>query len=180
MMLNQRLAIYGMAAALCVHAGMLAAQDNNAENAARRNRSNFDPAQFQQRMLDNVKTQLAFTNDVEWSAVQPLVQAVVDARRETMSQGMGFGRMSRRPSEGNAGGSGESRANPAFKPGPEAESLQKLIDDKVPAAEIKGALEKYRAARKDKEAKLATAQENLRKVLTVRQEAQAALLGLVP
>jgi hypothetical protein len=183
MRLNQRLAICGLAAALCVHVGTLAAQDAKADsNTERRPRGNFDPAQFQQRMLENIKNQLAFTNDAEWAVVQPLVQKVMDARRETMSQGMGPGRMGRRPSDGGAGNppGGEARVNPAFKSNPEVESLQKVIEDKAPAAEIKTALEKYRAARKDKETKLATAQENLRKVLTVRQEAQAALLGLVP
>ena len=57
--------------------------------------------------------------------------------------------------------------------------VQKAIDSNAPTEQIKAALEKQRAAHKDKEAKLAEAQENLRKVLTIRQEAQAALLGLV-
>ena len=134
--------------------------------------------QFQQR----IKTRLAFTNDAEWAAVQPLIQKVMEARRETMASGMGMGRFGGRPSgngEGNPPAGGDTRAN-AFKPAPEAESLQKLIDDKVPAAELKAALEKYRASRKEKDAKLAAAQDDLRKVLTIRQEAQAALLGLVP
>jgi len=183
MRLNQRLAICGLAAALCVHVGTLAAQDAKPDsNTERRPRGNFDPAQFQQHMLDNIKNQLAFTNDAEWAVVQPLVQKVMEARRETMLQGMGPGRMGRRPSDaaGNPPPGGESRANAAFKSNPEVESLQKAIEDKAPAAEIKTALEKYRASRKEKEAALVTAQENLRKVLTVRQEAQAALLGLVP
>ena len=183
MRLNRRLAICGLAAALCVHAGTLAAQDSNADgNSARRNRGNFDPAQFQQRMLENVRTKLAFTNDAEWAAVQPIVQKIMDARMELMASGMGFGRMNRRSPEGGAGNAApgsDARAGMA-KPNPEADSLQKLIDDKVPVAEIKAALEKYRASRKDKEAKLAAAQEDLRNVLTVRQEAQAALLGLLP
>jgi hypothetical protein len=38
---------------------------------------------------------------------------------------------------------------------------------------------KMREARKAKEAKLATAQDNLRQVLTARQEAQAMLAGLL-
>ena len=187
MRLNQCLAIGGLAAALCIiHAGTLAAQDNRSDsNTERRPRGNFDPAQFQQHMLDNIKTQLAFTNNAEWAVVQPLVQKVLDARRETMSQGMGpGGHMGRRPPDGGEGNppppDGESHANPEIKSNSDASALQKALDSKAPAAEIKTALEKYRAVRKDKEAKLATAQENLRKVLTVRQEAQAALLGLVP
>ena len=182
MRLNSKLATSGLVVALFMQVGLLAAQDNTADsNSGRRTRANFDPAQFQQRMMDNIRTRLVFTNDAEWAAVQPLVQRVLDARRETMT-GMGFGRMGGRAAgstEGSSPQGGENRAN-AVKPSPEADSLQKMLDDKVPTAELKNALEKYRASRKDKEANLASAQENLRKVLTVRQEAQAALLGLVP
>ena len=64
-------------------------------------------------------------------------------------------------------------------PSPEAEALQKAIDDNAPTAQVKAMLEKYRAARKEKEGKLAQAQEDLRKILTSRQEAQAALMGLL-
>ena len=111
--------------------------------------------------------------------MQPLIQKVLDARRETMPGG---NRMGGRPggSEGNTSSGGENRANAVFKSSPEVEALQKVIDDKAPLSEVKSMLEKYRSSRKEKEAKLASAQEDLRKVLSVRQEAQAALLGLVP
>ena len=36
-------------------------------------------------MMDRYKEQLGFTNDTDWSAVEPLVQKVMDARRDTMS-----------------------------------------------------------------------------------------------
>jgi hypothetical protein len=58
--------------------------------------------------------------------------------------------------------------------------LQKAIDDNAPAPQIKDALAKYRAARKDKQAKLAAAQANLKSVLTAKQEAHAVLMGLLP
>jgi hypothetical protein len=51
---------------------------------------NFDPEQFQQRMLERMRTGLAITNDEEWTAIQPLVQAVMDARRDA-NGGMGPG-----------------------------------------------------------------------------------------
>ena len=62
---------------------------------------------------------------------------------------------------------------------PEAEALQKAIDDNSPAAQIKAALTRYEASQKAKQAKLEQAQAGLRKVLTVKQEAQATLLGLL-
>jgi len=179
-----------LTAAMCIPAGILIAQDDNTVKASsenggpgRRNRENFDPAQFQQRMMENVRGKLAFTNNEEWASVQPLVQKVLDARRDTMPGGFRMGGRSgggegRPPASGESQGQG--RRDSAFKPSAEAESLQKVLDDKCPTAEVKTVLEKYRASRKDKESKLAAAQDDLRKVLSVRQEAQAVLLGLLP
>jgi hypothetical protein len=53
------------------------------------------------------------------------------------------------------------------------------LDDNAPAAQVKALLEKYQAAQKAKQAKLAAAQADLRKVLSVPQEAQATLMGLL-
>ena len=62
---------------------------------------------------------------------------------------------------------------------PEAEALQKAIDAKASKAEIKAALAKYVVARQAKQNELQKAQDNLRKVLTARQEATATLNGLL-
>jgi Spy/CpxP family protein refolding chaperone len=175
------LGICGMAAALGLSAGSLQAQDNTNGGGGQGRRGggggNFDPAQFQQRMMDNVRDRLAFTNDTDWAAVQPLIQKVFDARRDVGVPGMGM--MRRGGGGGGDNAQGGRRGGFFGAPSPEAEALQKAIDDNAPAAQVKALLEKYRAARKDKEAKLAQAQEDLRKVLTARQEAQAALLGLL-
>ena len=58
-------------------------------------------------------------------------------------------------------------------------AIQKAIDAKASKAEIKAALEKYVASRKAKQADLEKAQDNLRKVLTSRQEAIATVNGLL-
>jgi len=188
---NQLLVICGVVAALCLGAGTLSAQDNNTTGGGQGRRGNggggggnFDPAQFQQRMMDTVRERLAFTNDTDWAAVQPLIQKEFDARRDVGFGGRGFGGVGRRG--GNGGGSGTNNNAQGGRGGgfggqssPEADALQKTLDDNAPTAQVKVALEKYRAARKAKEAKLAQAQEDLRKVLTPRQEAQAALLGLL-
>ena len=42
----------------------------------------FDPAQFQQMIMDNFRQQLEVENDDEWSALRPLVQKVLDAQQE--------------------------------------------------------------------------------------------------
>ena len=141
---------------------------------------NFDPAQMQQRMMDNYRQQLNFTNDTEWSAVQPLVQKVSDAR---MAGGMGggmrgmFGR--NRGGGGGGGGGFGGGNNPFNQPNPERDALQQALDDNAPAAQVKALLEKYQAAQKAKQAKLAAAQADLRKVLSVPQEAQATLSGML-
>jgi len=62
---------------------------------------------------------------------------------------------------------------------PEADALQKAIDAKASNAELKAALTKYTEARKAKEDQMKAAQDDLRKLLTPRQEAIAALNGLL-
>jgi hypothetical protein len=181
MKINKILAVCGMAAALFLGASNASAQNDNGgggNGGGQGGRGNFDPAQFQQRMMDNIKDQLGFTNDTDWGAVQPLIQKVMDAQRSTRSGGMGrlFGRGNR--GGGDQGGNNR-RGGFGGTPSPEAEALQKAIDDNAPAAQIKELLAKYQASQKDKQAQLATAQDNLRAVLTIKQEAQATLLGLL-
>jgi hypothetical protein len=132
--------------------------------------------------MDGVKDRLGFKDEAEWVAVQPLVQKVMDLRRETLTSGMSslFRRHSNESSSAPQSGA-ERRPSSFFgAPSPEAEALQKAIDDNAPAAQIKAALEKFRASKKDKEAKLTVAQEDLRKVLTAKQEALATLISLLP
>ena len=161
-------------AALLIGAGSAMAQGGGGGGGGR---GNFDPAQFQER----IKERLEITNDVEWTAIQPLVEKVMQVRRETMSGMRGPGRR---------GGGGENAGGGPGGPGgrggfgaassPEADALQQSLDAKASADVLKAKLATFRDARKAKEAALAKAQEDLRKVLTVRQEATAALMGLLP
>jgi len=196
MKLNRILTLCAIAAATTLSVGSLFAQDNgnNGGNNGgtnggpgggqnRRNRQgggpggNFDPAQMQQHMVDGVRDRLNFTNDTEWAAVEPLVTKVVTARMESMAGGM-RGMMGGRNRQG--GGQGGPGGGRSFGPAnPEGDALQKAIDDNAPTAQIKDLLAKYKAAQKAKQAKLEAAQADLKAVLTPRQEAQAALLGLV-
>jgi len=170
MKLNRIITLGAMAATLTISATSLLAQDNPGGQ-----RGNSDPAQMQQRMLERVQEQLGFTNQVEWDAVKPLVQKVMDARRDTMSsmgRGMfGGGR--------NRGGDQANRGGMFGQPSPEAEALQKALDDNAPASQVKDLLAKYKASQKAKQAKLEAAQDDLKKVLNTKQEAQAYMLGLV-
>jgi hypothetical protein len=145
---------------------------------------NFDPAQMRQRMLDRYKELLEVNSDDEWNAIQPMVQKVMDARRGSFPGGRGmFG--GRRGGAGGPGGGGEGgggggmRRGPGGEPNPEADALRKAIEAKATTGEIKAVLAKYVESRKVKAEQLKAAQENLRKVLTTRQEAIATLYGLL-
>lgn len=144
-------------------------------------RGNFDPAQMQQRMMERYREQLEIKGDDEWKAIEPLITKVNEARRDVGFGGMGRGMMGRPGGQGGPGGDQAQGARRGFggDPMPELEALQKAVESNASAADIKAALAKYRDARKAKEAKLTEAQDNLRKVLTAKQEAQAVVLGLM-
>ena len=183
MKLSKIVAVTSLAAVLALSVGTTMAQDNN-ERQGRRNREggpgggNFDPAEFQQRMMERTKETLEITEEAEWKAIEPLVAKVMEARREQLTANFrGFGRGNRGGGDNNDRG---GRGGGMFgTPSPEAEALQKAIDAKASNSEIKAALAKYEAARKAKIAALEKAQADLRKVLTPRQEAIAAMNGLL-
>jgi len=183
MKVKNLLTICGVAAALMLSAGSVSAQNDNGGPGGGPGGGfrNMDPAQRQQFFMNNIREQLGFTNDTDWNAVQPLIQKVADAQREAMSGRFGgMGRMFRNRNSNNGDqAGGNNRRNFGTQPSPEADALQKAIDDNAPKAQIKAALAKYQASQKTKQAKLVTAQENLRKVLNTKQEAQATLLGLL-
>ncbi len=175
-----------MAAALSVAVGLGVSQafaQNDGAERPQRNRPpgdqaggdrgprNFDPAEMQKRMMERYQEVLEITDAAEWKAVEPLVQKVADARMQSLS-GMGRGMFGGRGGRGGPGGFG-GQANP------DAEALQKAIDSKASKAEMKAALAKYIESRKAKQAELEKAQTALREVLTTRQEAIAALNGLL-
>lgn len=177
MKINQFFAICGIAGALFLGVNHVSAQP--AGGGGFGGRGNFDPSQFQQRMMDGIRDQLGFTNDADWSAVQPLVQKVLDARRA-----VGFGGGMRMIFNRNRGGQNDDRRNRMRngmfgEPSPEFTALQTALDDNAPTDQVKDLLAKYRASQKIKEENLKQAQDNLRQVLTIKQEAEATLLGLI-
>lgn len=144
----------------------------------------MDFSQMRQRMIDRYREQLEVKDDAEWKVLEGQITKVMEARMETMSgMGRGFGMM-RPPRNGNTNSpAGAARGNrprgPMGQQSAAAEALQKALDAKAPAAEIKTKLEAYRAEVKAKEDKLAKAQEELKKLLTPQQEAIAVLNGLL-
>ena len=193
MKLNRIITMCAVAVALALSIGDAFAQNNGGGNGGngggRRNRGgnggNFDPAQMQQRRLDNIRQQLDFTNDTDWSAVQPLFQKVLEAQ-QAARQGGGRGGFAGGRRGGNNAQNGNTNANNGGAGGnggnglsPEALALQQAIDNDAPADQLKSLLAKYNTSEKAKLAALAAAQADLRKVLTVKQESQATLMGLL-
>lgn len=171
MKVKNLLTVCGVAAALMLSAGSIYAQNGGGGGGGNGGggggRGNFNPAQMQQRMMDRYRQDLNFTNDADWNAVQPLVQKVVDARTA-----VGFGGRGGRGGRGGGGGGGG-------QPNPERDALQQALDDNAPKAQVKALLDKYEASQKAKQATLTAAQADLRKYLSVPQEAQATLSGLL-
>lgn len=181
--LSRILALAGVAAALV--GGTTSAL---AQAPGGRGGGNFDPAEMRQRMMERYREELGITNDAEWKIVEERIAKVTEARRD-----IGFGGRNPfvgRRGGGGGGGGGNDRAEGGGGRGnrgggfggaslPEADALQKAIEAKASSEEIKTKLAKYREARKAKQEALAKAQNDLRTVLNVRQEASAVLLGLL-
>ena len=141
----------------------------------------FDPAEVRARQLDNYRESIGVKSEEDWKKLEPLVGKVMDAQTAArMGARFGFGgRGGRGGGGGGGGGGGEGRDRNRGQTNPEREALQKAIEEKAPADEVKAKLAKYRDARKEKETAVEKAQEELRKALTPTQEGGAVLAGLL-
>lgn len=172
----------GLTAALTLGPATLQGQDaNNNDQSGRRNRDrqggsggpgggNFDPEQIRQRMMERVREQLGVKDDEEWKLISDRIEKVSAARRDVGIMGMNM-------RFGGRGGGGGGRGGFGGEQSPEAAALQTAIENNASADDIKAKLAKYRESQKAKEEKLAKAQEELKQVLTAKQEAQAVLFG---
>jgi len=177
MKMNRWFVLAGTAAALCLGSNQSFAQDDQTNPGPPR-RGNFDPAQMRERMMTRLKDQMEITDDAEWKAIQPLIDKVLEARMAS-ANGMGRGLFGPQRRPGGDNTTDQRRGMFGQPPSAEAEALQKAIDAKASNAELKAAIAKYNESRKTKQADLEKAQADLRKVLTVRQEAVATLNGLL-
>jgi hypothetical protein len=179
----------GVVAAMCLNVGQALAQGGGGGGggggrggAGGGGRGNSDPEQRRARMMDFYKEALELKSDDEWKVIQPRIEKVMEARREVGFGGMGrgFGMMGRPgggPGAQGGDNQGDRRARFGGEADPDADALQKAIEGKASADEIKAKLTKLRESKKAKEAKLEAAQDELRKTLTVRQEATLVLMG---
>jgi hypothetical protein len=129
----------------------------------------MDPAQWRQRFMDRIKESLEVSNE-EWMAIEPLVTAVSEKQRQA-----GMGRM------GGMFGGDRRRGGDNQPQGPtEVQDLRDALEKKdTPAADLQAKLKALRDMRQKQETELKAAREELRKVLTARQEAQLVLFGML-
>jgi Spy/CpxP family protein refolding chaperone len=141
-------------------------------------RGSFNPQQFQQRMMDRIKTALGSSDD-EFTALQPKIEKVMQLSRDANP---GMGGMMRRGGRGGGGGAaapgGGEQATSDVQT--KLKDLQTALDNKDTSADdIKTKLQALRDARTAAKADLSKAQDDLKGVLTQRQEAVLVTMGLL-
>lgn len=125
----------------------------------------WNPQEFRQRMEDRLKTDLK-TTEAEWAVIQPLLEKVMEKQRATFA-----GRFGGRRGGGQGGGQSSM---------PEADALRTALEsDQTSNDDLKAKLAALREARKKAGAELDQAREDLKKVLTLRQEAMLVSRGIL-
>jgi len=148
----------------------------------RMGRGNFDPEQMRQMMAQRMQEQLGITAE-EYKVIGPRIEKVQTLSRDLNGGGM-FGRMGRM---GRTGGRQGGRRGAAGATDVELTAVQKAtealrttLDGASPSADtIKQQLTALRQAKEKAKQELATAQADLRKVLSLPQEARCVLMGLL-
>lgn len=149
------------------------------------NRGNFNIEDFRKRMEERIKTSLKVTDD-EWAVIQPLIEKVTDKQRDA-SGGRGFGgpggTRGGTTGGGTTGGApagGTTSTRPERAGTQEREALRLALDsDGTSVDDIKAKLGAVRAVHQKATAELAAAREELKKVVTVRQEAVLVSMGIL-
>jgi hypothetical protein len=147
-------------------------------------RGNFDPAQMRQRRMDFLKEQLGATDD-EMAALGPKIEKVRQLQQDANGGGM-RGMFGRRGGQGGPGGNGGPGGPPGGSTANEspvrekAAELRTLLQDKdAKPDDIKAKLDALRAARAQAKQDLAAAQQELKGLLTQRQEAVLVEMGML-
>lgn len=133
----------------------------------------FDREAMQTRMLEMMKERMGASDD-EWKVIQPRLSEVMTLQQSTRGgqmRGM-FGRGRNRDQQQT-----EATTDPVQKA---SEDLQQTLDKEAPSnTEIQNKLLALRGAREQAKQKLVEAQKKLRDVLSVKQEAQLVLMGML-
>ncbi len=144
----------------------------------------FDPARMREMMEQRMREQLGATEQ-EWKVLGPRVMKVSELNRQISGFGRGFGGPGfggRRggPMGGPQGGQPGAPQRELTEVEKASEQLQTTLEDTAATPDkIKAQLTALRAAKEKTKQELAVAQQELRKVVTVRQEAQLVLMGML-
>lgn len=132
-------------------------------------KSNADTAQA--RVMDRLRTKLEIKDDEEWAVISARIARVEELQRSAWSGGVN-----------NRGviSLGEKNKGAGASANADREALRAAVTDKLPDAEIKSRLSRAHEMRQQSEAALAQAQQDLRSVVSVRQEAVLVVAGLLP
>lgn len=173
------------------------------ERGGRGRGQGFDPAEMRARMTERMQEMLDVKDD-EWEVISPLLEDVMEKQGQAGRGGFpgramfmgGRGRPDGAPgARGERGPEGRERAREGRErgregrgrggpfggePDPEVEALRDLLDSPdASKSDIQAKLKDLRNSRKEKAKALQTAREELRKVLTLRQEATLVLMGML-
>jgi hypothetical protein len=146
-----------------------------------------DPAQMRQMMAQRMKETLN-VDDQAWKVMEPRLMKVMELSRQANSNRGMFGMFGRGgrggPGGGQDGAQGQRRGG-----GPQGEQtaldkataqLQTTLENQSASPEdIKKQLTAVREAKIKAQQELATAQADLKQILTLRQEAQLVLMGML-
>ena len=174
------------ALALAATAFLAHGQDanNNDPNRQRGGDRSRNPEDFRKMMAERMKTQLK-VSDEEWGVIQPLIEKVMSKQRDAGGSRFGGG-PSRGPGGSPGGGTppapgGSSDSNRSERAGTaEREALRAALENESTSPEtLKAKLAAVREIRAKATAELAAAREDLKKVLTVRQEALLVSYGIL-
>ncbi|MEO6435025.1 MAG: hypothetical protein ABIP55_04595 [Tepidisphaeraceae bacterium] len=140
-------------------------------------RPNFDPAQFRERFINDLKERLG-ASDEEFKVIQPKLEKVMEVRRDSMGGGGGFGGFGGRGGGRDRGGDDANRQRSPVEQA--SRDLRDLLENKdAPADQIAAKLTALREARVKAREGLQTAQKDLKDILTARQEAVLVTMGML-
>jgi len=135
-----------------------------------------DPAQRAQMQVNALRDSLVVTNDAEWNVIAARLLKVVQLKSDSsMAE---IAKMMAPMMAMMGGGMGGGAANLlGIQPDRAADALQQALDNHGTLEQVKAALAKFREAKKQKQAELAKAQDSLKEVLSIRQEATLVASG---
>jgi|AP46_1055502.scaffolds.fasta_scaffold00317_10 hypothetical protein len=127
----------------------------------------WDFGDMRARMMERMQEQFGFS-DAEFKAIRPLIEDVQTKQREVLGGRMSSMFRSFTGRSSSRGGRDESNS--------EQSALERALKAN---SSIESKLAAYRKVRDEKRAALKKSQDTLKSVLTLKQEAQAVLMGLI-